>query len=269
MATVTKMNLTEFEARTYGPSLWQVAGDSVGDFIELTGDSHDRWSGFAPPGFAASALFAVAPDLLGELSDRSVIHGEQTFTWQQSIEVGSLLNVVGSVTKVRERGGVNFVTFEMEAAADSGAVLGGRSLFLVAGEALPAGEAPYEGQEPPHSYRGETAAREVSASRADLVRYASATRDWNPVHWDHDAGVAAGFPGVVVHGLLQAGWALRAATPPSGSRPFGSARFRFRNPLLPARAASVVVEQSNDVVDVTLADDETVYLTANCRLADE
>ena len=23
-------------------------------------------------------------------------------------------------------------------------------------------------------------------------RYAAATRDWNPIHWDHDSAVAAG-----------------------------------------------------------------------------
>ncbi|HEX6220123.1 MAG TPA: MaoC/PaaZ C-terminal domain-containing protein [Acidimicrobiia bacterium] len=263
------MELTDFEGRTYGPLPWHVAIESVKDFVSLTRDDPDRWTDAAPPGFAASALFAVAPDLLADLYDRSVVHGEQAFNWEQPIRVGSLLQVGGTVTRVRERGGVHFITFETEATASGDTVLTGRSLFLVSGEALAAGQADFERTEPPHSHRGELAAGQVAASRDDLVRYASATRDWNPVHWDHDAAVAAGFPGVVVHGLLQAGWALRAAgAGTSGDHPFASARFRFRNPLLPARPATITTEAKNDTIDVVLADDDVEYLTATV-IADE
>lgn len=261
------MDLSDFEGRAYGPLPWHVAVESVGDFVALTGDDTARWSAVAPPGFAAAALFAVAPDLLAELYDHSVIHGEQTFIWSSPIRVGELLEVEGEVTKVRERGGVFFITFEMSASHDGDPVLGGRSMFLVSGEALAAGTAEFVRPEPPHSYRGEMKEGLVAASRDDLVRYASATRDWNPVHWDHEAAVAAGFPGVVVHGLLQAGWSLRAAaSETTGPQPFASARFRFRNPLLPARPARVSTEANNGAVDVVIADDDVEYLTATVTL---
>lgn len=261
------MDPSDFEGRAYGPLPWRVAIDSVGDFVALTGDDPKRWTEAAPPGFAAAALFAVAPDLLAELYDRSVVHGEQTFSWVHPIRVGALLDVSGTVTRVRERGGVYFITFEMQASEDSEEVLTGRSLFLVSGEALAAGSAEFERTEPPHSHRGEGAEGLVAASRDDLVRYASATRDWNPVHWDHDAAVAAGFPGVVVHGLLQAGWALRvAAEGTSGSIPFDSARFRFRNPLLPARPARMSTTTRDDTIDVVLAEDDVEYLAATVTL---
>lgn len=263
------MDLSDFEGRAYGPLPWHVAVESVGDFVALTGDDPDRWTDVAPPGFAAAALFAVAPDLLAELYDHSVIHGEQTFTWSAPIRVGELLEVKGEVTKVRERGGVFFITFEMDASHDGTAVLAGRSMFLVSGEALAAGGAGFERPEPPHSYRGEVNEGQVAASRDDLVRYASATRDWNPVHWDHEAAVTAGFPGVVVHGLLQAGWALRAAASGTvGDTPFASARFRFRSPLFPARPARVSTESKNGGIDVVIADDDIEYLTATVT-ADE
>jgi len=261
------MDLSDFEGRAYGPLPWHVAVESVGDFIALTGDDPGRWSDTAPPGFAAAALFAVAPDLLAELYDHSVIHGEQTFTWSAPIRVGELLEVEGEVTKVRGRGGVFFITFEMNASHDGEPVLGGRSMFLVSGIALVAGNAGFERHEPPHSYRGETKEGLVAASRDDLVRYASATRDWNPVHWDHEAAVAAGFPGVVVHGLLQAGWALRAAASgTTGSQPFASARVRFRNPLLPARPARVSTEAKDGAVEVVIVEDGVEYLTATVTL---
>jgi acyl dehydratase len=258
------MNPKDLEGKTYGPRPWRVANDPVADFIALTGDDPDRWSSTAPPGFAASALFAVAPDLLAELFDRSVIHGEQTFEWRQPLSVGGLFDVTGTVTKVRERGGVHFVTFEMEARDNPEVVVSGKSLFLVAGEAVPGGEPGLERPEPHHSYDGDPAPDQVAASRADLVRYAAATRDLNPVHWDHEAGVAAGFPGVVVHGLLQAGWALRLAAATSDSpRPFTSARFRFRNPLLPARPIGHEVIRGDGTIEVTLADVDTEYLSAS------
>lgn len=264
------MNLSEFEGRQYGVVPWRVAADSVGDFIELTGDDPIRWRDHAPPGFAAAALFAVAPELLAELYEHSVIHGEQTFHWNRPLETGALLDVSGEVTRVRERGGVFFVTFEMSAVGEGADVLSGKSLFLASGESLAAGLSEFERQEPPHSYKGEPRDDQVAASRGDLVRYASSTRDWNPVHWDHEAGVAAGFEGVVVHGLLQAGWALRVASERTTSaRPFDDAKFRFRNPLLPGRPADIVVSTSDAVADVVIGDDDVEYLTATVRLANE
>lgn len=246
----TTMNLAELEGRTYGPTRWTVNADAVADFAALTGvESSDH----APPGFAAAALFAVAPDLLAELYEMSVIHGEQSFSWNQPIEVGSTYDVTGEVTRVRERAGVHFVTFEVDAQ-----VLTAKALFLVSGEAQAAGGSE-AGSEPAVGERGEPGEGQVSASRADLVRYAAATRDWNPVHWDHEAAVEAGFPGVVVHGLLQAGWALGAVS----GRKVGSARFRFRHPLRPSNPVAVVVEENN----VTLSDVDTEYLTATINFA--
>jgi len=258
------MNPADLEGKTYGPRPWRVGTDSVGDFVALTGDDPQRWSSAAPPGFAASALFSVAPELLAEVSERSVIHGEQIFEWRQPISVGGLFDVTGTVTKVRERGGVSFVTFEMQAADGVHTVVSGRSLFLVTGETVAGGEAEFDRPESHHSDDGSPAPGQVSASRADLVKYASATRDWNPVHWDHEAGVAAGFPGVVVHGLLQAGWGLRLAGEGMNSpRPFTSARFRFRNPLVPGRPVDHVVTRDDASIEVTLRDEETEYLSAS------
>jgi acyl dehydratase len=265
------MNPADLETKTYGPRPWSVTSDSVSDFVDVTGDDLKRWSDSAPLGFAAAALFSVAPELLDELFDSSVIHGEQTFEWKRRLSIGSVLDVTGTVTRVRERGGVYFLTFEVVAKDHSEVVLTGKSLFLVSGEAIPGKRSHIERPEPHHSYAGESGAGQMSASRADLVRYASATRDWNPVHWDHEAGVAAGFPGVVVHGLLQASWALRAAaTGTESARPFTSARFRFRNPLLPARPVDCAVSTDDDrSLEVVLADDDTEYLTATIQLAHE
>lgn len=262
------MDPAQLVDQTFGPHLLHVSVDRIADFVEVTGDDADRWANVAPPGFAAAALFVVAPDLLGQLTDHSVIHGEQTFTWHEPLDKGALLEVRGSVTRSRERGGVHFVGFDLIAESDQRPVLEGSSMFVVSGEALP-GQAEFERPEPPQAYRGEPDDGQLAASRADLVRYAAATRDWNPIHWDHDAAVAAGLPGVVVHGLLQSAWAFAAVTRQVGGRlPLQRAKVRFRNPLLPARPVSVGLDRQDRVFDVSVADETTTYVTARIEASD-
>ncbi len=42
----------------------------------------------------------------------------------------------------------------------------------------------------------------VILEQPDLIRYAAASGDYNPIHYDREAARAAGLPGVVVHGML-------------------------------------------------------------------
>ena len=49
-------------------------------------------------------------------------------------------------------------------------------------------------------------------TRADLVRYAGASTDFNPIHWSDTMAAALGLPGVVAHGMLTMGTALRVVT---------------------------------------------------------
>ena len=263
------MDLAGLVDQTFGPrNLW-ISPDGVLDFVEATGDDPRRWVTAAPPGFMSVALFAVAPDLLGLLYEHSVIHGEQSFTWDRALSVRTELKVTGRVTRARERSGVHFITFEMEVADEEGRVATGSALFLAAGESNPA-SAEHERTEPEATDRGDPANDQFSASRSDLVRYAAATRDWNPIHWDHISAVTAGLPGVVVHGLLQACWALRHATVgASGDRPLASARIRFRTPLLPANPVTVTSNQDGSTINISLTDDADEYITARVELADE
>jgi len=49
-------------------------------------------------------------------------------------------------------------------------------------------------------------------TRADLVRYAGASGDFNPIHWNERVATAVGLPGVIAHGMLTMGLAARAVT---------------------------------------------------------
>ncbi|MEU4802187.1 MaoC family dehydratase [Actinosynnema sp. NPDC023587] len=49
-------------------------------------------------------------------------------------------------------------------------------------------------------------------TRADLVRYAGASGDLNPIHWSERFATGVGLPGVIAHGMLTMGLAGRIVT---------------------------------------------------------
>ena len=48
--------------------------------------------------------------------------------------------------------------------------------------------------------------------RADLVRYAGASGDFNPIHWDERFAASVGLPDVIAHGMLTMATAVRLVT---------------------------------------------------------
>ena len=48
--------------------------------------------------------------------------------------------------------------------------------------------------------------------RMDLVRYAGASGDFNPIHWNDEVARAVGLPGVIAHGMYSMGVAARMVT---------------------------------------------------------
>ncbi|MBT8224657.1 MAG: dehydratase [Dactylosporangium sp.] len=53
-------------------------------------------------------------------------------------------------------------------------------------------------------------ARTYRVTRGDLVRYAGASGDFNPIHWSERAATAVGLPGVIAHGMYTMALAGRA-----------------------------------------------------------
>ncbi|MFY9292018.1 MAG: MaoC/PaaZ C-terminal domain-containing protein, partial [Methylorubrum rhodinum] len=49
-------------------------------------------------------------------------------------------------------------------------------------------------------------------TRADLVRYAGASGDFNPIHWNERIATTVGLPGVIAHGMFTMALAGRAVT---------------------------------------------------------
>jgi acyl dehydratase len=52
----------------------------------------------------------------------------------------------------------------------------------------------------------------VRVTRADLVRYAGASGDYNPIHWNDRVATSVGLPGVIAHGMFTMALAARAVT---------------------------------------------------------
>ena len=53
--------------------------------------------------------------------------------------------------------------------------------------------------------------RTVELSRASLVRYAGASGDFNPIHWNERFAQSVGLSGVIAHGMLTMGTAVQLA----------------------------------------------------------
>ena len=70
-------------------------------------------------------------------------------------------------------------------------------------------------------------------TRTDIVRFAGASGDFNPLHHDEERARAAGFPGVFAMGQMQAGMLSRLATDWLGLRAIRTYRVRFSAKVWP------------------------------------
>ena len=54
--------------------------------------------------------------------------------------------------------------------------------------------------------------RSFPVTRADLVRYAGASADFNPIHWNARLALGVGLPDVIAHGMFTMATAIRVVT---------------------------------------------------------
>ncbi|WP_278236500.1 MaoC/PaaZ C-terminal domain-containing protein [Isoptericola sp. AK164] len=86
------------------------------------------------------------------------------------------------------------------------------------------------------------ATRTVEIDRAALVRYAGASGDFNPIHWDERFATEVGLPGVIAHGMCTMGTVVDVVTDWVGD-PGAIVRYgtRFTKPVpVPAGGAAAV-----------------------------
>ena len=89
---------------------------------------------------------------------------------------------------------------------------------------------------------GDTApAIDHELTRTDLVMYAGASGDFNPMHHDEVAAKAAGLPSVFGHGMFSAGLLATAITNYVGIGNLASYRMRFTKQTWPGEVLSTNV----------------------------
>ena len=91
----------------------------------------------------------------------------------------------------------------------------------------------------------------VPLQRVDLVKYAGASGDFNPIHWNQRIAESVGLPNVIAHGMLTMASAGRIVTDwvgdPGAVIEYG---VRFTRPVVvPDDDAGAVVEVSAVVAD--------------------
>lgn len=260
---------TDLEGKPIGPVQVQVTADRVALYVDTTGDDPTRWLEQAPPGFGSVLLFAVADEFLYDPAivpfTRTLLHLDQSFTYLAPIVVGADLTVEGTVTRVRRRADSYFVTFTSQARNGSRTVMESTSTFVLSDTHAPPADVVVD--EPPVHQRGSNRDGERSASRHDLVRYAAATRDFNPLHWDHGFAVDAGLPSTVVHGLLMYAWLMQEVVRVSRGTDVLSAKIRFRSALRPAEQATIAATPDGTTVKVALTRGDEQLITGSATVA--
>src|SRR5438445_12934536 len=81
-------------------------------------------------------------------------------------------------------------------------------------------------------------------TRTDLVQYAGASGDFNPMHHDEVAAQAAGLPSVFGHGMFTAGLLATAVTNYVGIGNLTSYRVRFTKQTWPGETLSTMIAVS-------------------------
>ncbi len=103
-----------------------------------------------------------------------------------------------------------------------------------------------------------------SLGRTDLVKYAGASGDLNPMHTDEVAAQAAGLPSVFGHGMFSMGLLGRALTDYVGVGNLASYQVRFTKQTWPGEvlASSIVVTAKRD-------DNGEKLIDLKCSLANQ
>jgi acyl dehydratase len=110
--------------------------------------------------------------------------------------------------------------------------------------------------------------QEYVVTRADLVRYAGASGDRNPIHWSDRVATSVGLPGVIAHGMFTMALTARAvegwAGGPGAVRELGC---KFTKPVVvPDDDTGVVVRVAGTVRSV---EDGAATLTLEVTCGDQ
>ncbi|MFJ6453589.1 MaoC family dehydratase [Paenarthrobacter sp. NPDC091669] len=96
----------------------------------------------------------------------------------------------------------------------------------------------------------EIGTRSIEVSRQDLVKYAGASGDFNPIHWNEAFATSVELPGVIAHGMFTMGAAVQLVSDWAGD-PAAVVDYqtRFTKPVLVTDTTGT--DEAGAVIDVT------------------
>lgn len=105
----------------------------------------------------------------------------------------------------------------------------------------------------------------VQFTREKLVRYAGASTDFNPIHYSEHYAAQVGLPGVIAHGMLTMGTALRVVTDWVGDPSLVTGYFvRFTKPVVVPDTVEGVAVRFTAQVSAIVGSTVTLAVEAVC-----
>src|SRR4249919_2237579 len=101
-------------------------------------------------------------------------------------------------------------------------------------------------------------------TRGDLIRYAGASGDFNPIHWSDRVATSVGLPGVIAHGMFTMALVARAVETWAGEGSVVEFGCKFTKPVAVPdddRGVDLVVSGTVSKVEDDLA---TIKLEVKC-----
>ena len=133
------MSDPRFVGRTYETEPFLVTDESIRDYMEATGDRSSEAGGVAPPTYASVYAYDAYGQLFKDqelaLNVARLVHGEQRFRFHRPVRAGDRIRTKGRITGISQRGGTEFVTFELSAVdAQDREVCDATALFIIRAE---------------------------------------------------------------------------------------------------------------------------------------
>jgi acyl dehydratase len=107
--------------------------------------------------------------------------------------------------------------------------------------------------------------QEYVVRRSDLVAYANASGDHNPIHQDESIAQMVGLPGVIAHGMYTMALAARAVGEWFPGAEVVSLGCKFTNPVVVPAEGGVDVEVAGEAKETDQDGLTTVVLTVTCE----
>ncbi len=190
-----------------------------------------------PPTFAIVPVLKAVEDFVRGpsvgLDWSRVVHRGQTFTYARPIVVGDVLTTRVRLRDNRTVRGSTVVRVDTDVLAADGTVCSALTTLVARGAGT-------DGAPPRRADSGDIVGS-ARLSLADVVRYAAAAGDRNPIHLDPAAAAAAGLPGVIAHGMLTMGIALRLLLSRLGPAAITSCSAVFSHPVVVGPGVRLVV----------------------------